>query len=41
MTFNLRCRQVTQSGAVYSVALRKVGADWRLTAWAWAKGVAS
>jgi hypothetical protein len=38
MTFDLRGKQVTQTGSSYTVALRKVGADWRLTAWAWAKG---
>ncbi len=38
MTFDLRGQQVTQTGAVYTVALRKVGAAWRLSAWAWAKG---
>lgn len=38
MTFDLRGQQVTQTGSVYTVALRKVDADWRLTAWAWAKG---
>ena len=38
MTFDLRGKQVTQTGSVYTVALRKVDADWRLTAWAWAKG---
>jgi ketosteroid isomerase-like protein len=38
MTFNLKGKQVTQSGSVYTVALRKVDDDWRLTAWAWAKG---
>ena len=39
MTFDLRGQQqVTQRGSVYTVALRKVGADWLLTAWAWAKG---
>ncbi len=32
MTFDLRGQQVTQRGSVYTVALRKVGADWRLTA---------
>ena len=32
-------RQVTQTGSVHTVALRKVDADWRLTAWAWAKGL--
>lgn len=38
MTFTLRGNKVTQSGSVYTVALRKVDAVWRLTAWAWAKG---
>jgi ketosteroid isomerase-like protein len=38
MTFDLRGNQVTQTGSVYTVALRKVDADWLLTAWAWAKG---
>ena len=38
MTFDLRGQQVTQSDSVYTVALRKVGAGWFLTAWAWAKG---
>jgi ketosteroid isomerase-like protein len=38
MTFTLRGNRVTQSGSVYTVALRKVGAVWLLTAWAWAKG---
>ena len=41
MTFDLRGKQVTQTGSVYTVALRKVGADWRLTAWAWAKGTST
>lgn len=40
MTFDLRGQQVTQTGSVYTVALRKVEAQWRLTAWAWAKGTA-
>jgi ketosteroid isomerase-like protein len=38
MTFKLRGRQITQSGAIYTVALRKVPAGWRIRAWAWAKG---
>lgn len=38
MTFDLRGQQVIQAGSVYTLALRKVGRDWRLTAWAWAKG---
>jgi ketosteroid isomerase-like protein len=39
MTFDLRGRQVTQTGSIFAVALRKVVDEWRLTAWAWAKGV--
>ncbi|MES9519018.1 nuclear transport factor 2 family protein [Streptomyces capoamus] len=38
MAFDLRGRQVTQTGSVFTVALREVGTEWRLTAWAWAKG---
>ena len=38
MTVDLRGQQVTQTGSVYTIALRKVGTNWRLTAWAWAKG---
>jgi ketosteroid isomerase-like protein len=38
MTFDLNGREVTQSGSLFTVALRKVDADWRLSAWAWAKG---
>ncbi|WP_255458058.1 MULTISPECIES: hypothetical protein [unclassified Mycolicibacterium] len=38
MTFDLKGQQVRQTGAVFTVALRNVGAEWRLTAWAWAKG---
>jgi hypothetical protein len=39
MRFNLQGKQVTQTGSVFSVALGKVGTQWRLTAWAWAKGI--
>ncbi|MCX4902316.1 nuclear transport factor 2 family protein (plasmid) [Streptomyces sp. NBC_00257] len=38
MSFDLQGRQVTQTGSVFTVALRKVDTEWRLTAWAWAKG---
>jgi len=38
MTFDLRDTRVTQTGAIWTVALRRVGDEWRLTAWAWAKG---
>ncbi|MER6976239.1 YybH family protein [Streptomyces carpinensis] len=38
MTFDLRGKRVIQSGSVFTVALRKAGTAWRLTAWAWTKG---
>ncbi|MFG2608086.1 YybH family protein [Streptomyces sp. NPDC048514] len=38
MTFDLRGEQVTQTGSVFTVALRRADTEWRLTAWAWAKG---
>ncbi|WP_319456824.1 MULTISPECIES: nuclear transport factor 2 family protein [unclassified Mycobacterium] len=38
MTFDLRGQRITQTGSVYTVALGKVGSDWHLRAWAWAKG---
>ena len=38
MTFKLRGEPVTQSGAVFTVALRKLPEGWRIAAWAWAKG---
>jgi ketosteroid isomerase-like protein len=38
MTFTLRGNRITQTGAVWTVALRRLSAEWRLTAWAWAKG---
>ena len=41
MTFKLGDKQITQSGAIFTVALRKVAEGWRIAAWAWAKGTAS
>jgi hypothetical protein len=38
MTFLLQGKRVTQTGAVFTVALRKVAEGWRIAAWAWAKG---
>jgi hypothetical protein len=38
MTFKLGDKQVTQSGAFFTVALRKIGEGWRIAAWAWTKG---
>jgi ketosteroid isomerase-like protein len=36
--YSLQGKQVNQTGAVFTVALSKVSDEWRLTAWAWAKG---
>jgi hypothetical protein len=38
MTFKVHDKQVTQTGAVFTVALRKFAEVWRIAAWAWAKG---
>ena len=38
MTFKVQGQQVTQVGATFSVALRKLAEGWRIAAWAWAKG---
>ncbi len=38
MTFKHRGKQVTQTGATWTVALRKFDEGWRITAWAWSKG---
>ena len=38
MTFKLHGKQVTQSGAIFTTALRKSADGWRIAAWAWAKG---
>src|SRR4029077_13280210 len=38
MTFNLRGKQVTQTGATFVVALRRLPEGWRTAAWPWAKG---
>ncbi len=38
MTFKVGGKQVTQSGAIFTVALRKLAEGWRIAAWAWAKG---
>lgn len=40
MTFKVRGKQVTQTGAIFTVALRKLAEGWRIAAWAWAKGIA-
>jgi ketosteroid isomerase-like protein len=36
--YNRQGKQVNQTGAAFTVALRKVDGDWRLTAWAWTRG---
>ena len=38
MTFELNGKQMTQTGAIFTVALRKLPAGWRIAASAWAKG---
>jgi hypothetical protein len=38
MTFRVQGQQVTQTGAVFTVALREFAEGWRIAAWAWAKG---
>ena len=38
MTFRVHGQPVTQTGSALTVALRKVDAEWRIMAWAWAKG---
>lgn len=38
MTFKLKGKHITQSGAVFTLALRRLPAGWRLASWAWAKG---
>src|SRR5262245_27404092 len=37
LSFSVRGQPV-QTGGVFTVALRMLGDEWRLTAWAWAKG---
>ncbi|OBF28286.1 hypothetical protein A5724_28135 [Mycobacterium sp. ACS1612] len=38
MTFTIGDRKVTQTGAVFTVALRQRSDGWRIAAWAWTKG---
>jgi ketosteroid isomerase-like protein len=38
MKFNLKGREVVQSGATFTVALRRVDGAWRIASWAWTKG---
>ncbi|MGW0160892.1 YybH family protein [Mycobacterium sp. NPDC003323] len=39
MTFDLNGTAMTQSGAVFTVALRRLSDGWRIIAWAWSKGM--
>ncbi len=39
LTFDMGAEAVTQPGSLFTVALREVDGDWRLSAWAWAKGL--
>jgi ketosteroid isomerase-like protein len=38
MTFTVRGTQITQSGAIFTMALRREPEGWRIAAWAWTKG---
>ena|SRR5215469_13076708 len=38
MAFKVHFKQITQSGAVFTMALRKTDEGWRIAACAWAKG---
>ena len=40
MTFKVRGKQVTQTAAFFTVALRKLSEGWRIASWAWTKGTA-
>ena len=39
MTFKAQGQSIVQSGATFTVALRKVAGKWRIASWAWAKGI--
>jgi SnoaL-like domain len=36
-TYKQKGKPVTESGSVFTVALKKVAAGWRITGWAWAQ----
>jgi ketosteroid isomerase-like protein len=36
-TYEQKGKPVTESGSVFTVALKKIAADWRITGWAWAQ----
>ena len=41
MTLKVHGKQVKQSGAIFTVALRRASDRWRIASWAWAKGKSS
>ena len=40
MSFKLQGKPITQTGATFTVALRKLDDGWRIASWGWAKGTA-
>ena len=38
LVFKARGQQITQTGALFTVALRKIAGHWRIAAWTWSKG---
>ena len=38
MKFKVQGQEILQTGAMFTVALRKLPDGWRIAAWAWAKG---
>jgi ketosteroid isomerase-like protein len=38
LTMKVHGKQITQSGAMFTVALRRTEDGWRIAAWAWTKG---
>jgi hypothetical protein len=40
MTFDFRGQRITQTGAKFTFALTREAGEWRIAAWAWAKGKA-
>ena len=38
MRFKVHGKQITQSGAIFTMALQRYSDGWRIAAWAWAKG---
>jgi hypothetical protein len=38
LNFRMGAEEIHQTGAVFTVALRRAGGGWRIAGWAWAKG---